>query len=594
MRPVHATKIFQSEGTGDMAGDGSPKSSFFRSNLLFQPSKAAVGVLVATIVLAVVLALSTLQNINREQQLMERFMLQKAETVIRSVRAALRASMMYRMMGQGDALQTLLTESGREKDIAFIVVADQDARVIAQTENVPDVRTMVAGANAQGAGDRLRSSLDEQAGLFVVSARLTGWGTDTRRSMMPMHRLHGHGETARLDGAIIAVGLYTEAFDEARRQDVRHAIFMGALLFLVGSAGLYALFLYQGMRVAKMTLANMKLYTANVVDSIPLGIVTLDKAQRVASCNRIGEEIIGRSVDALRGLPLPEILPGCGGDAASVGMVDLDRRIDCEMADGRRLPLQIGEAPLHNTAGQAIGTVLVIRDMTLIRDMEQQLERSRRMAALGKMAAGIAHEIRNPLGTLRGFAHLFRTQEKVIEDNKKYAELMIGEVDRLNRIVSGLLQFARPREPSVELVDLDELFRRTFALLANDFAEHRLTAHRQQGVGIKVEADPDLLLQVLMNLLKNSVNATPAGGEVSLRAAADDRQVSIVVADTGSGIRDEDKERMFDPFFTTRKNGVGLGLAVSHQIIEQHHGSIEVRTVPGEGTEVEIMLPKKR
>ncbi len=578
-----------------MGGDRSPKSSFFRSNLLFRPSKTAVGVLIATIVLAAVLALSTLQNINREQELMERFMLQKGETVIRAVRAALRASMMHRMMGSGDALQTLLTESGRERDIAFIVLTDRDGRIIAQTEDAPDVRTMVTGVNAQGGADRLLSSLDEQAGLFVVSARLAGWGGDTRRrSMMPMHRLHGYGETARLDGAIIAVGLYTEAFDEARRQDVRHAIFMGALLFLAGSAGLYALFVYQGMRVAKMTLANMKLYTDNIVDSIPLGIITLDKGQRVVSCNRIGEEIIGRPVVDLRGRPLPEILPGCGGDAAVFDMTDLDRRIDCEMADGRQLPLQIGRAPLHNTAGQEIGTVLVLRDMTLIRDMEQQLERSRRMAALGKMAAGIAHEIRNPLGTLRGFAHLFRTQDKVTEDNRKYAELMIGEVDRLNRTVSGLLQFARPREPSFEIVDLDELFARTFAMLANDFAEHQLTAHRQQEVDIKVEADPDLLLQVLMNLLKNSVNATSAGGEVSLRAVVDDRQVRIIVADTGSGISDEDKERMFDPFFTTRKNGVGLGLAVSHQIVEQHHGTIEVRTVPGEGTEVEIMLPKKR
>ncbi|MBE0585688.1 MAG: PAS domain-containing protein [Desulfofustis sp.] len=338
----------------------------------------------------------------------------------------------------------------------------------------------------------------------------------------------------------------------------------------------------------------MKLYTDNVVESIPMGIVTLDKEQRVVSCNRTGEEIIGRPIDTFRGRQLSELLPGCGGVAVAPDTKNLDRRVDCEMADGRRLPLQIGGAPLHNTDGQEIGAVLVIRDMTLIRDMEQQLERSRRMAALGKMAAGIAHEIRNPLGTLRGFSHLFRTQENVTEDNKKYAELMIGEVDRLNRTVSGLLQFARPREPSFETVDLDELFARTFDLMAHDFTEHELTAHCQQEGRIKVEADQDLLLQVLMNLLKNSVNATPAGGQVTLSAAADDRQVRISVTDTGSGIRAEDQERMFDPFFSTKKNGIGLGLAVSHQIVEQHHGTIEVQTVPGQGTVVTIVLPKKR
>ncbi len=391
---------------------------------------------------------------------------------------------------------------------------------------------------------------------------------------------------------VISVGLYTKEFDLARKQDIQHAFFMGAILLLVGSAGLYFLFLYQGIRVANTTLANMKLYTRNVVESIPVGLITLDREERIVSYNRKMEDICGHSLRRNRGEKITSAFPGWQVDYHTLRSAALEQAMELLTEDGRVIPIKIGGSSLVNNDGEVIGTVLVMRDMTAIKEMEEQLERSRRMAALGKMAAGIAHEIRNPLGTLRGFAHFFGKQPGATRESKDYADLMVSEVDRLNRTISGLLQFARPREPQRVDVDLDRLISKTVTLMEGDFANHELSFHWRCNSRILLKADPDLLLQFMMNLLKNSIYVTPPGGEVSLMGKEDEHSVRITISDNGCGMTEHEKERMFDPFFTTKKTGTGLGLAVSHQIIEQHGGTFEVESGPGEGTCVMIFLPK--
>jgi len=338
----------------------------------------------------------------------------------------------------------------------------------------------------------------------------------------------------------------------------------------------------------------MKLYTSNVVDSIPVGLITLDDQERIVSYNRRMEEIVGRSLSKSKGKKFTAAFPCFQVNYRDISARAYEESTELPAEEGRKIPIKIGGSSIVNNDGEDIGTVLIIRDMTSIREMEQQLERSRRMAALGKMAAGIAHEIRNPLGTLRGFAHYFGKQPGATKESRGYADLMVSEVDRLNRNISGLLQFARPREPQLEPVDLNQLITKTVALMEGDFVDHELNFHWRCNTGIILQADPDLLLQVLMNLLKNSFNATPSGGEVSLTVLEDGHFIRINVSDTGIGMTEQEREKMFDPFFTTRKTGTGLGLAVSHQIAEQHHGVFEVDTASGEGTCVTIILHENK
>ena len=262
--------------------------------------------------------------------------------------------------------------------------------------------------------------------------------------------------------------------------------------------------------------------------------------------------------------------------------------------DGHEIPVEISSSPLLDETGNKLGGVLLLRDLREIRAMEEKLSRSQRLASLGRMAAGIAHEIRNPLSSLRGFAQYLGS--KAVDDaSKECSVLMVGEVDRLNQSISTLLQFSRPREPEFSLIDMEQLITKTSKLLEYDFKETRITLAASSNCGGALEADGALLLQVLLNLLKNAIAASQADDTVTLSCVEDDNgMLRITVTDEGSGMTLQEQEQMFDPFFTTRKSGTGLGLAVSHQIIEQHQGTFMVQSSPGKGSSITLILPRRQ
>jgi len=561
-----------------------------RSSTTFRTSRVVLGLIFATLALAALLAYSTFENISRAQSVMEGFLRDKGETIIRSLEAG---SRIYRMhhVGEDDPLHTFILENGKAEGIIFIRLSDQDGAILYQTGDS-------SAASRQDEQAHLLPSLHHHAqnlngpGVYVLT-RLFRLGPSVPvMPMMPAPTPDMKAADPATGEALISIGLSTGQFEAARRQDQHHTLFMAALLSLVGSAGIYFIFLYHRMWLTRASLADMKLYADSVFASIPVGLVTLDRENRVVSCNRKSEEILGRSSDSLCGAGLDEMFPVDGQAFAEPCDDGLDHDAQCVGANGDIVPVAINGSNLVNHDGERIGKVLIIKDLRAIREMEMQLERSRRMAALGRMAAGIAHEIRNPLGTLRGFAHFFGRQPGAGEEAKGYAALMVSEVDRLNNTISGLLQFARPREPQMQLVKLDELLAKTATLMASDLAGRGLRFQCRTDTGIGCTGDPDLLLQVLMNLVKNSISATAEGGEISLTAQDDGQTVRITVADSGQGMNEQERERMFDPFFTTKNTGTGLGLTVSHRIIEQHKGLFEIRSAPGAGTAITLILPK--
>lgn len=556
-------------------------------------SRAAVGLLCATVILAVILTFSTLKNINRAEILMESFLQDKGETIIRSIEAGSRASMvMMHHLSEADPVHTLLIENSKEEDILFIAVYDTDGSLIDKAGYPEPNAFSRLDLQSMLESDNVVTRLNAKKGVFIFSKAFV-IGDHMRRMHMPPGLRKQWLEQLEKSRKIISVGLLTEEFDLARKQDARHALFMGAILFLVGSSGLYVLYLYQKMRTTSVTLANMKLYTDSVIESIPVSLITLDAEDQIVSCNRNTEELFDHPHEKLISRNINDAFPTCSNAIAESCSKNHEHPARIKNENGKEVPLRISCSPLVNYEDERIGKVLIIRDMSSIRNMEIQLERSRRMAALGKMAAGIAHEIRNPLGTLRGFAHFFGKQPEDGDDSKRYSELMISEIDRLNQTVSGLLQFSRPREPEMKPVLLDVLFRKTATLMEADILNHNVKFTWQSNTGIMLTLDPDLILQVLLNLLHNSINATGEGAEISLRCVEHEHEVGIIVEDNGCGMLEGEREKMFDPFYTTTKNGTGLGLAVSHQIVEQHHGRFEVVTEKDRGTTITMLLLKE-
>ncbi|MFN2353373.1 MAG: nitrogen regulation protein NR(II) [Desulfopila sp.] len=552
-------------------------------------SKTAVGLLAATIVMACILVFSTVENINRAQSLMEQFLVDKGEAIMRSIEAGSRTTMMMHQMRRGDSLHTLLTEYAKDQDIRYISITGLDGGIV---EHIgPQTRADLTGEDLDDIKvGEVVTRLDNKEGVFGLFKKFQ---VDSRYPMMHMQSRHmSEARSARAGQKILSVGLDTHKFDSARQQDVRHALFMGAILFLVSTAGLYFLFLYQKMRITSSKLANMKLYTENVIESIPVGMITLDAADQVVSCNKNTEELFGYPLSILQGQDINTVFPGCSTTFTETCDGLLEYESECADNTGKIIPLHVSCSPLVGNDNENIGKVLIIRDMSSIKEMELQLERSRRMAALGKMAAGIAHEIRNPLGTLRGFAQFFGNQPETSDDGRKYSRLMISEIDRLNQTISGLLQFSRSRHPQFQEVAIDALFHRAISMMESDVAAKNVDLRWHHDTGISLRADPDQLLQVLMNLLKNSINAIPPRGRIALQCIEEDHFIKISVEDNGCGMSEDVQAKMFDPFFTTNQSGTGLGLAVSHQIIEQHGGSFEVQAAPKSGATISFRLPK--
>jgi two-component system sensor histidine kinase HydH len=231
---------------------------------------------------------------------------------------------------------------------------------------------------------------------------------------------------------------------------------------------------------------------------------------------------------------------------------------------------------------------------TSLTRLQKEVETSRRLASLGRLAAGVAHEIRNPLSSIKGFATYFKERYRDNPDDQKTSEIMIQEVDRLNRVITQLLEFARPPVVQKKRASLQALIQHSLRMIERQASSKQIqiVSHLPSEIE-EVEVDSDGINQVLLNLYLNAVEAMNYGGtlSVSLSPDQDSNRVRIAVSDTGAGISRQDLEHIFDPYFTTKQSGTGLGLAIVHKIIEAHGGEVRADSEVGRGTTVTVLLP---
>lgn len=286
-----------------------------------------------------------------------------------------------------------------------------------------------------------------------------------------------------------------------------------------------------------------------------------------------------------------------GGSIADPVLFDLVRT----SRDGRaaaRLRRNGPEGPVDLVAtvvpvrGEEPTKVLTVQDVTGIRREEEEGGRRRRLEALGRMAAELAHELRNPLGSIRLFAAMLRDDLADRPSSKEMAEQIIAASAGLETTVSNLLSFASPARCAPRELDLGAVARDTCALFAAVCASRGVLVEPPgDEASVRVAADPEGLRQVLLNLLGNALAATASGGRITVRALARDSVAVLEVEDTGGGIAPEDLPRVFDPFFSRTPGGTGLGLAIAHAIVERHGGRIALESAPGKGTRASIELP---
>lgn len=345
---------------------------------------------------------------------------------------------------------------------------------------------------------------------------------------------------------------------------------------------------------------------------LPDAVVGVDEALRIILWNPAAEALSGRSARRAMGRTLKEIFPPDSSltrhlaETLRTGESRSEGEAAIEAADGRAIPVSIVTASLSGRDGARQGAMAVLRDLSRIRQLEEEVQRGHTLAAAGRMAVGLAHEIRNPLGAIRGVVQLLRKELGAEGEWREHLEVLVKEVDRVNRILEQLLDLGRPVQLRPAPLNVHQLLERV-ALLTEEVAAGRgVTIVRRYDPSLPpILGDEDRLIQVFHNVVGNAVEAMPRGGRLILTTrlsmnylfakvdlgAGMRSMVEVQVTDEGEGIPEAVRAKIFDPFFTTKEKGLGLGLALCHRILEEHKGAIQVESAPGKGTTVTCFLP---
>lgn len=353
-------------------------------------------------------------------------------------------------------------------------------------------------------------------------------------------------------------------------------------------------------------LEESRSYYEDLLSSLQDGVIILDRAGRITTVNQAAEELTGFSASQVVGHTLEEIFPPPSPlatlAAKTVAMnrshADFDGHV--VRADGTLRAVSTVVSLVSDPTGNIRGIVLVLRDLSRVRDMEEQLRRSDRLAALGVLAAGVAHEVRNPLVGIRAAAQLMEREPEFPPTFREFTGIIVRQVDRLNRIVDELLTFAGQRPLRRQPCNINQLLEEALRLLEPTLEGTRVVAVRRYDPEVPaVVGDPDRLLQVVLNLVRNGIESMADGGEIIVRTRFErvapqcgGRSAAVLdVTDRGSGISPDAQRQLFNPFFTTKDGGTGLGLPLSIRIVEEHGGTIEVQSRVGEGTTFRVLLP---
>jgi two-component system sensor histidine kinase PilS (NtrC family) len=348
-----------------------------------------------------------------------------------------------------------------------------------------------------------------------------------------------------------------------------------------------------------------------IFQSVSTGLIALDDEHRVTAFNRAAEGITGVAAREAIGRPGTRVF----GPAVPLGTIETvlagntrgSARHETTLTrpDGSTVPVRMTFSVLRSGDGARLGLIAACDDLSRIREMEARMRQADRLASLGRMAANIAHEIRNPLASLSGAIEALTTtgdtgprggdvreDERGDDERERLSQIVLRESDRLNEIIRGFLEYARPAPLALDAVNLADVLDEVLLLLEHGALPPGVKLARDFPPDLVWRIDPHQFRQALWNLCRNAIETMPDGGELLVGASPHADRVEVWVSDTGRGIPAADLPHIFEPFFSTKPGGSGLGLALVHRIVSEHGGQVDVRSAPGLGTTFTITLPR--
>ncbi|MFC1839759.1 ATP-binding protein [Thermodesulfobacteriota bacterium] len=550
-------------------------------------------------------------SIARQKRAITRLLYEKGGTTI----------LLFEVFSRGD-MQDSIERASMNPDISHIIITDLEGNIKnhKDTEQIGKKYAKELDLSSVARPGELRwrkITGKEGKQIFEVYRRLMPWAT---RSMLPRpgrppqsmgsppqstvsppesmrdmrHRMQ---ESLNEDQRIIFLGLDMTNIEAQSREDTRMVFKRGIYLFLIGLAGISLLILFLKYRSAQTSLSRIKAFSDNVVENMPIGLVALDADSIILSFNYTAETLLHVSGENIIGTPAEEKLPGQFVELVrelKENKKNIVKELEIDLNEFGKVYLDINMSILEDSSGKLSGYLILFRDLSEVQALKKEVERSTRLASIGRLAAGVAHEIRNPLSSIKGFATYFGERYKDIPEDKDTAKIMVNEVERLNRVISQLLEFARPLDIKKEAVDIKTIINHSAKMIERDASEKDIRVGVEIPEDIPpIAIDSDRINQVFLNLFLNSIEAMDSGGELSVTVNYETStdMMNIIINDTGKGINPDNLGNVFDPYFTTKQSGTGLGLAIVHRIIESHNGEIKVESKPGKGTSVIIALP---
>jgi two-component system sensor histidine kinase HydH len=609
------------------------KDSLFKKTRLMFVSPwllaAAIGLL------SLIIVIFAANNIKRERGMLTTGLFRKGEAIIRFVEAGMRASMMTGMVsgmmgmdipGAGGAAQTqrLIEQASESPDIYYIAVIDVSGKVLVHSDPGKIGTNILRDINILNQADPNGTfhivSIQTRYKAFEVLAPfapfrgrggLQKW-REQFRQQYPLQPGQLPQEDAPPDSfhlstlgsdkhpQFILVGLDMTELENTVRRYRYQMIFMSLTLLLIGLGGWISLMAAQSYSISQETLSRVKAFAGLLISRLPVGIIATDQDGRIRTFNSAAAAMTGRNADDVRN-GKPEIL--LPSEIARFFVFKnqrdeiTDRNVVLTGANNVQYSLHLSSLPVYNQYSVFMGRVLLMYDLSELKRLEKEVQRHDRLVALGKMAAGVAHEVRNPLSSIKGFATLLGSKFKDGSQEHEAADLLVEEAERLNRSITELLNYARPTALRKEPVNLGDIVDSSLKLISSDAQalEVKTLLDIEPDLPL-ISADKDKINQVLLNLYLNGLQAMEHSTfkkelKVSVHRDANTGMLVIEVQDTGNGIPQENLDKVLDPYYTTKPEGTGLGLALVYKIIDEHKGTIQFSSEEGDGTTVSVSLP---
>ena len=562
----------------------------------------AITVIAVVLLLLGIIAFSTHQMLNHQRENALAFLHSQGVTLLHALEAAALTGLRTPMWNE-DSVELLIHEFGKNKNIARIYIFDKRG-IISHDPTLSMDGKQADWRPALENDTQVVARLNKLANGFQAYELAKIFSPLSHLAQDEAHQIQMKSNNRAFlnhhagDTLVLSMGM--EEFEAAYRADIQHAIIMGATLLVLGTGALFFVFVLQNYYLVDKALNQSRDHLRLVVASMPNGMLSIDAEGQITSINGPARRLLDIGDADFRQSNLKSIidfkLSGIAKTLAD-GTSVVDKEISVKKAS-QLVPLAMSVSPIVSgeIAPPYSGAVIILRDLSEIRRLQEKVRQSEKLAAIGELAARVAHEVRNPLSSIRGFAQFLKQFLEEHPKEREYAEMMVKEVDRINNVVTNLLSFTQPARPERAPTDLSELLHHAVRLVREDASARNVTIGITAMPGLeKLDLDSNQVTQVMLNLILNALQAVDAGGHVWVEARMPESGIlELSVEDDGKGIPPDEAKRIFDPFYTTKEKGTGLGLSIVQAIVENDGGDIRIASpVPGKtrGSRITIHIP---